>query len=65
MEEARKEARHQTLERMYITTGWNNGGIISSLTTLYWLTFGYFQDKKKYEIYWEVVDFLMEKENEE
>ena len=56
-----KQQRRATLERMYETGGLKNQGFRESIKSFYFLTIGYFTNRPKYDMYWEITEFLYEK----
>jgi len=60
-----EEQRRRTYETLYETYGVRRGGILGTLTSIYYLTIGYFTDHDKHLIYREILQFLVEKQDEE
>ena len=54
-----------TRERLYIVHGLRNDGIIGTIKSLYYLTFGYFTDYEKHKIYIDSLYFVIEKQRQE
>ena len=59
-----KEQRERTYQTLYNTYGIRRGGIMGTLTSMYYLTIGYFTNYQKHKIYCEILEFLAKKENE-
>ena len=60
-----KEQRQRTYLTLYETYGARRSGIFGTLTAIYYLTIAYFVDYPKYLIYWEILEFLAEKQEEQ
>jgi hypothetical protein len=60
----KKEQREKTYQTLFNTYGIRNSGIIGTLTSLYYLTIGYFTNYPRHLIYCEILDFI-QKKNEE
>ncbi len=57
-----KEQRRATLERLYETNHFKDTSIIETLKSYYYLSFfGYYTNRQKYDLYWEIAEFLYEK----
>ena len=60
-----KEQRERTYQSLYETYGIRRvGGIIGTITTLYYLTIGYFTNYSKHLIYCEILEFLSKKDEQ-
>ncbi len=62
---SREEQLEKTRERMYEVYGLQNGGIIASIKTIWYLTAGYFTDYKKHLLYVNTLNFILKKQKEE
>lgn len=57
-----KEQRRATLERLYETNHFKDRSFIETLKNYYYISFmGYYTHKKKYDLNWEIAEFLYEK----